>query len=120
MDNFKDVLKVYSSQAGRLCPNCEKPVDDCICSTKKAKEILGDGKVRVERSNKGRRGKMVTLVSGLPLTASELATLAKKLKKKCGAGGTVKDGIIEIQGDRRDFLITELKSMGYEAKPKGG
>ena len=76
--------------------------------------------VRVSRETKGRKGKGVTLVTGLPLSASELNALGKKLKKKCGTGGTVKNGVIEIQGDHRDVLVTELIKLGYDAKRSGG
>ena len=69
---------------------------------------------------KGRKGKGVTIISGLPLDAKELQKLAKQLKRKCGAGGTVKGGNIEIQGEHRDFLIKELQTLGYKAKRAGG
>ncbi len=82
--------------------------------------LKGDGKIRVERSTKGRKGKGVTLVTGLPLENNALKELAKKLKQKCGTGGTVKNGIIEIQGDHRDLLTEHLNSLGYNAKKAGG
>ncbi len=81
---------------------------------------MGDGCVRVSRESKGRRGKGVTLISGLPLDAKGLQKLAKQLKRRCGAGGTVKDGIIEIQGEHRDLLLQELVALGYKAKRAGG
>ena len=80
----------------------------------------GDGVIRVERSTRGRKGKGVSLISGLPLEGKDLKALAKKLKQKCGTGGTVKKGIVEIQGDHRDLLIDELKKHGYKAKKAGG
>lgn len=76
--------------------------------------------VRVGRATKGRRGKGVTTITGLPLGAAELSALASELKKKCGSGGTVRDGVIEIQGEHRDFLVEELKRRGYRAKRSGG
>jgi translation initiation factor 1 len=76
--------------------------------------------VRVGRETKGRAGKGVTVITGLPLRADELETLASQLKRRCGSGGTVKDGTIEIQGDHRDQLITELVRRGYSAKRSGG
>jgi translation initiation factor 1 len=74
----------------------------------------------VERSVKGRKGKGVTLITGLPLEGPSLKELAKKLKQKCGTGGTVKKGVIEIQGDHRDFLTDHLKTLGYKAVKAGG
>ncbi len=87
---------------------------------KKSTSSKGDGIIRVERSSKGRKGKGVSLIKGLPLEGSDLKTLAKKLKQKCGTGGTVKNGVIEIQGDHRELLVEELKELGYKAKKAGG
>ena len=80
----------------------------------------GDGTVRISRETKGRKGKGVTLISGVPLGAAAIAALAKDLKQRCGTGGTVKDGVIEIQGDHRDRLIEELQSRGHRVKRAGG
>jgi translation initiation factor 1 len=77
-------------------------------------------RVRVGREVAGRGGKGVTVVSGLTLDALELDELAARLKKLCGAGGTVKDGRIEIQGDHRDRLVAELCRLGFQAKRAGG
>jgi translation initiation factor 1 len=77
-------------------------------------------RVRVARETAGRSGKGVSVVTGLPLSAQELEALATKLKKLCGAGGAVKDGTIEIQGDHRARLVQELIKLGYEAKRAGG
>ena len=79
-----------------------------------------DGTVRVGRETKGRKGKGVTVVTGVPLEGVELAALAKQLKNRCGAGGTVKDGVIEIQGDHRDRIVTELQQRGWTVKRSGG
>jgi translation initiation factor 1 len=79
-----------------------------------------DGTVRVGRETKGRKGAGVTVISGLPVQPDELAKLAKQFKQKCGTGGTVKNGVIEIQGDQRDVLIAELATLGYKAKRSGG
>ena len=76
--------------------------------------------VRVGRETKGRAGKGVTVITGLPLAALALESLATQLKKKCGSGGTVKEGVIEIQGDHRDALVAELVRLGYAAKRSGG
>jgi translation initiation factor 1 len=80
----------------------------------------GQARVRVGREVAGRGGKGVSVITGLPLAGAELDELATKLKKLCGAGGAVKDGVIEIQGDHRDRLVTELQKLGYEAKRSGG
>jgi translation initiation factor 1 len=80
----------------------------------------GVGFVRLMRQTKGRNGKGVTLISGLPLDGEELKNLAKVLKQKCGCGGSVKDGIVEIQGDQREILEQELVSLGYKVKRAGG
>lgn len=108
---------VYSTELGRTCPQCTRAIDQCACEDDAP---LGDGNVKVSRESKGRGGKVVTLIHGLPLTQSELKQLAKTLKKKCGVGGAVRDGTIEIQGEQRDFLVRELTSMGYSAKKSGG
>jgi translation initiation factor 1 len=109
---------VFSTEQGRMCPDCRQPVDDCMCGA--ASRSAGDGIVRVSRETKGRKGKGVTLVTGIPLDDKELKTFAKILKAKCGTGGTVKDGVVEIQGDQRDVLVPLLKDKGWEVKKAGG
>ena len=104
---------VYSTETGRV-----KPSDNSAKNKKKLPKP--DGKISVERSTKGRKGKGVSLIRGLVLGDADLKMLAKKLKQKCGTGGTVKDGVIEIQGDHRTLLVEELNSMGYKAKKAGG
>ncbi len=76
--------------------------------------------MRVGRETRGRRGKGVTVITGLPLSAVEIKNLARQFKQKCGSGGTVKDGVIEIQGDHRDMLVELLTAMGWNAKRSGG
>ena len=110
---------VFSTGQGRMCPSCARPVADCQCGSD-PQGPLGNGQVRVSRETKGRKGKGVTVISGLPLDAKGLQKLAKQLKRRCGAGGTVRDGVIEIQGEHRDLLVEELKSLGYQAKRSGG
>ncbi len=110
---------VYSSEAGRLCPDCGQPVAGCTC--RQAKQVVtGSGVVRVGRETKGRKGAGVTVITGLPLTPDALRDLARQFKKKCGSGGTVRDGVIEIQGDHRDLLVAELQKLGYAARRSGG
>lgn len=110
---------VYSTDQGKMCPDCGRSFESCIC--KENKEIPeGDGIVRVSRETKGRKGKGVTIITGVPLDHKELKALGKQLKIRCGTGGTVKDGIIEIQGDHRDMLLEELKKKGWVVKRSGG
>lgn len=110
---------VYSCEAGRLCPKCGKAIKQCVCK-KNNSVAKGDGIVRIQRETKGRKGKGVTLITGVPLAGEELKALAKSLKQKCGTGGTIKNGIIEIQGDHRELLLTELKQKGWTVKKAGG
>lgn len=110
---------VYSTEAGRMCPDCRQPVAQCTC---KAQAALpqGDGVVRVSRETKGRGGKAVTLVKGVLLDAVGLTELGKKLKNACGSGGTVKDGVIEVQGDHCERVVELLKAQGHTVKRAGG
>jgi translation initiation factor 1 len=110
---------VYSTGIGALCPNCRRAARDCVCP-KGAPGAVGPTTVRVGRQTQGRAGKGVTIVTGLPLSAADLETLATKLKKRCGSGGTVRSGVIEIQGEHRDVLVAELVKLGWPAKKSGG
>jgi len=109
---------VYSTDSGRMCPACRKAVALCDCA-RPAPARTADGTVRVARQTKGRAGKAVTLITGLTLEHAELTALCKQLKSSCGAGGTVKDGVIEIQGDHRDAVITSLQKQGWTFKRSG-
>ena len=116
---------VYSTGQGRLCPECARPIAECRCRRSKPAQPAavapkGDGVVRVSRETKGRKGKGVTVVTGVPLAGEALEDLATRLKKRCGSGGTVHDGVIEIQGDHRDTLVAELARLGYTVKRSGG
>ena len=120
MDNSR---LVYSTETGPICKSCHQPVSDCSCKKKKSKPraaIKYDGKIRIQRETKGRKGKTVSTVSGFQLGDDELRRLAARLKRKCGTGGSVKDGIIIIQGDHRITLLAELKKQGYTAILAGG
>ncbi len=86
----------------------------------KQSSLPKDGVVRLMRETKGRKGKGVTLIYGLPLTGADLKKLAKSLKQRCGGGGSIKNGVVEIQGDHRDLLEQELRSLGYTVKQAGG
>ncbi|MCB1688784.1 MAG: translation initiation factor Sui1 [Halioglobus sp.] len=114
-----DSRLVYSTDGGRLCPQCQRPTVNCVCGDSRPAST-GDGIVRLHRETKGRGGKAVTLVKGLPLGGDALKQLASQLKKKCGVGGALKDGIVEIQGDQRELLKTELEKLGYVVKIAGG
>ena len=109
---------VYSTDAGRMCPACRQPIATCSCGQKPVP--TGDGIVRVSRETKGRAGKGVTLVKGLALDAAALTALGKQLKAACGSGGTVKDGVIEIQGDHCERVIEWLRRDGRTVKRAGG
>lgn len=110
---------VYSTDAGRMCPACRQPVAACTCKAA-APAPAGDGIVRVSRETKGRGGKAVTLVRGLPLPADELAALGKRLRTACGAGGTARDGVLEVQGDHVERLVALLQAEGWTVKRAGG
>jgi len=112
---------VYSSAHGRMCPRCGRPAAQCACAKgRPAAPAAGPAVVRVGRETKGRKGKGVTVVTGVPLTGDALDELGSRLKRLCGSGGTVKDGVIEIQGDHRDLLVAELAKHGWTAKRSGG
>lgn len=110
---------VYSTETGRVCPDCRKPLSDCNCKAAVKAKPAGDGNVRVSRESKGRGGKTVTLVRGLPLDADALAALGKQLRSACGSGGTVKDGVLEIQGDHCERVMAELTKLGHKPKRVG-
>ena len=108
---------VYSTDQGRLCPECESPVSDCKCQKD---SVIGSGKVLIALETKGRKGKGVTVITGLPLTEDALKKLGKKLKTQCGTGGAVKDAQIEIQGDNRQKVKELLEKEGFSSKFTGG
>ncbi|MTD32468.1 translation initiation factor Sui1 [Paludibacterium denitrificans] len=110
---------VYSTEHGTMCPHCRQPIAGCICRQQQATGAA-DGIVRVQRETKGRRGKAVTVISGVPLDAAALTQLGKQLKAVCGSGGTVKDGIIEIQGDHCTQVMAVLQQRGWTVKRSGG
>jgi translation initiation factor 1 len=116
----RDNKLVYSSDGGRTCPGCGAPVAECRCVKAGANSTRGDGVVRVARETKGRKGAGVTVVTGVPLDAAALKELAGELKRACGSGGTVRDGVIEIQGEHRDRLVTLLQARGWTVKRAGG
>ncbi|MEX1197061.1 MAG: stress response translation initiation inhibitor YciH [Pseudohongiellaceae bacterium] len=114
---------VYSTETGRLCPDCRQPDRQCRCREQKLsaeRKGYSDGVVRLRRETKGRKGSGVTLVDGLPCSDAELKRIAKALKARCGSGGTVRDGIIEIQGDQRETIRDHLSQQGIRCKFAGG
>lgn len=117
---------VYVTGIGRIpyCKRCGEPEGQCRCETRPGGEIRPgvprDGVVRVTLDRKGRGGKGVTLVMGVPGEAAEIAALAQALKKHCASGGAVKDDVIEVQGDHRDKVIARLTAFGYRVKRVGG
>jgi translation initiation factor 1 len=115
---------VYSTDVGERCPNCLRPVRECICRRgtpgKPTGKATSGGGVRVSRETQGRKGKGVTVITGLGLPPDELVALATELKKRCGSGGSVENDRIEIQGDHRDRLVEELTRRGWQAKRAGG
>jgi translation initiation factor 1 len=114
---------IYSTDTGKICSLCQKPVSECICKKKKSRSqtnIKYDGIIRIQREVKGRKGKIVTTVSGFQINADELKNLVTQIKRRCGTGGSVKDGLLIIQGDHRDTLLSELKNRGFKAKIAGG
>lgn len=113
---------VYSTDSGRMCPECRRPLLECICKAqaKAAATPQGDGVVRVSRETKGRGGKTMTIVRGVALDAEALAALGKRLRTACGAGGTAKDGVLEVQGDHCERVVEWLKKEGLTVKRAGG
>jgi translation initiation factor 1 len=115
-----DYRVVYTTEEGALCPECKRPKNKCSCAEARRLSVKGDGNVRVRRETNGRGGKTVTTITGLALNQNELQALLKDLKRTCGAGGAVKDGILEVQGDHCDIVLRELARRGMSAKRAGG
>jgi len=118
-----DSRLVYSTEFGQICPECQKPISECICKKRKPKaslKIKQDGIIRIRREVKGRKGKTVTAIYGFQFNQSDLKTLAKQLKQQCGTGGSVKDDMIIIQGDHRETLLKLLMAQGHKVKLSGG
>ena len=117
---------VYSTETGRVCPECGKSVKRCRCKKQRSQTTApptgypDDGTIRIGREVKGRGGKTVTTVFGVPLEGRALKQFVKTLKQRCGTGGTVKAGVIEIQGDHRETLAREIGKQGYRVKIAGG
>ncbi len=110
---------VYSTETGRMCPACRKPVAQCTCSSA-SPPPPSDGIVRVSRETKGRKGGGVTVIRGLALEPEALQSLGKELRSLCASGGTSRDGVIEVQGDHRDRVVEHLAKVGWTVKRAGG
>ena len=114
---------VYATETGRICPKCGKPAVKCTCKLKKSNpktDVKFDGIIRIKRESKGRKGKTVTSISGFQEGKDDLKKIAKKLKSHCGTGGSIKGGVIIIQGDHRKNIQDELQKQGYKVKLAGG
>ena len=109
---------VYSTDYGRMCPECQEMIQKCRCKDNSNK-VLGSGKIRIRKESKGRGGKTVTIIEGLPENASSLESYCKELKRICGSGGTVKDGNIEIQGEHGPKLLPVLQKKYKDVKLSG-
>ena len=112
-------MAVYSTDLGRLCPDCHQAKAGCTCRTQE-KPNGADGRVRVHREIKGRSGKPVSIIRGLTLSPPELKQLCQRLKKSCGVGGSLNGAEILIQGDQREKLLALLASEGIHAIKGGG
>jgi translation initiation factor 1 len=110
---------VYSTESGRMCPQCRKPHAQCTCGNSRPPAATS-GPVRVSRETAGRNGRNVTVIRGVPLAGDALAALGKELKAACGSGGTVKDGVIEVQGDHCDRIVELLGKRFPNVKRSGG
>ncbi len=110
---------VYSTEGGRHCPGCRRPVGACVCRDR-SRPREGDGTVTISRESKGRKGAGVTLIRGLPLADADLSKLTKVLKGRCGVGGAVKDGVVELQGDQREKVRAYLTDQGFRVRVSGG
>lgn len=106
---------VYSTEYGRMCPACSEPIAKCACP-RVGTASGGDGIARIKRETKGRKGKCVTVITGIALDPEGIRDLARQLKQRCGTGGTVKAGVIQIQGDHREVLVEELRARGHVVK----
>jgi translation initiation factor 1 len=114
MKNITATHLIYSTDKGSICPDCSKPVKECICREIKRNALPETiGKVRIRHEMMGRRNKGITIIYGLPLSQEQLEKLAKKLKSTFGTGGAVKDHTIELQGDQRERVVVELRRLGY-------
>ena len=124
MPSLQDQLSrlVYSTEGGDTCSGCRQPKSECQCQDLAYDQRLAslDGIVRIRRETSGRKGKGVTTITGVPVAEAQLKKLTKQLKQQCGTGGSLKDGVIEIQGDHREKIKGLLETQGFTVKLAGG
>jgi translation initiation factor 1 len=124
MGNEENTRLVYSTDAGRICPQCGLPVENCRCSQNRSSSTRHtdhtDGAARIALDRKHRRGKMMTIVSGAPGDEAELAQLCRELKKLLATGGSTHDGQVELQGDHRERVAAYFAARGIKTKRVGG
>ena len=116
MENSK---LIYTTENGGICCECGYPAKACKCD-KLTDLFRNDGIVRIRREIKGRAGKTVTTIAGIPLNGRALEDMVSELKRRCSAGGSVKEGVIIVQGDHRKILAALLETKGYKVKLAGG
>ena len=119
MASFSNTRAVYRTDGGKLCPQCQRLVTGCACGEHRPASV-GDGIVRIRLEKKGRGGKLVTVIEGIPEHPDRLKALSKQLKQQCGVGGGVKNHNLEIQGDQRIPCQQKLQALGYVVKLSGG
>lgn len=117
---MKNSKLVYSTETGAYCPKCQSKKAKCRCPETATTAATANMTVKIERQTKGRKGKGVSLITGLNLEADRINQLAKQLKQKLGCGGSVKQGVIEIQSDERQKIQQLLAEQGIQAKIAGG
>lgn len=119
MSKSSDSRAVYSTELGRLCPQCQRAIAACVCGKDRPADT-GDSVVHIRRESKGRGGKAVTVIEGIPEHPDKLKLICKQLKQRCGVGGALKGSRLEIQGDQRSTCKQQLETMGYRVKLSGG
>lgn len=114
MKDIADSHLIYSTDQGSICPDCSKPIKECVCRQLQRNSLPKiSGKVKIRHETAGRKNKGATIIYNLPLSLEQLEKLAKNLKSTFGTGGTVKDRTIELQGDQREKVAVELRRLGY-------
>jgi translation initiation factor 1 len=107
---------VYSTERGRMCPDCRQAIAECRCTTGAEATVPDRIVARLRIEKQGRGGKTVTVIDGLPNNPTFLKALCQDLKKACGTGGAVGDGAVEVQGDQRDRIRERLRARGLTVK----